>query len=56
MSHTKGYDPQIGEWNDSLTGDYLWTSANYGEAVPDVMTPCTWSLVQILLDDFESSG
>jgi rifampicin phosphotransferase len=38
-------------WNDSLTGDYLWTSGNVGEAVPDVMTPCTWSLVQIFLAD-----
>ncbi|MDB5099520.1 MAG: phosphoenolpyruvate synthase [Cyanobacteria bacterium RYN_339] len=33
-------------WNDSLAGDYLWTSGNLGEAVPDVMTPATWSLVQ----------
>jgi rifampicin phosphotransferase len=39
------------QWNDSLTGDYLWTITNYGEAVPDVMTPCTWSLVQIALAD-----
>ncbi len=23
------------EWNDSLRGDYLWTSGNVGEAVPD---------------------
>ncbi|HRI67435.1 MAG TPA: PEP/pyruvate-binding domain-containing protein [Polyangium sp.] len=33
-------------WNDSLGGDYLWTSANLGEAIPNVMTPCTWSIVQ----------
>jgi pyruvate,water dikinase len=33
-------------WNDSLAGDYLWTNANVGEAIPDVMTPCTWSLVE----------
>ncbi|WHT17172.1 PEP/pyruvate-binding domain-containing protein [Crossiella sp. CA-258035] len=33
-------------WNDSLRGDYLWTSANLGEAVPSVMTPATWSLAQ----------
>ncbi len=46
----RGPDPAAGEWNDSLAGDYLWTRTNYGEAVPDVMTPCTWSLVQILLD------
>ncbi len=34
------------EWNDSLGGDYLWTNANLGEAIPDVMTPCTWSAVR----------
>jgi pyruvate,water dikinase len=33
-------------WNDSLKGDYLWTNGNLGEAIPSVMTPCTWSLVQ----------
>ena len=50
-----GHDPVNGEWNDSLAGDFLWTRANYGEAVPDVMTPCTWSLVQILLDNADPS-
>ncbi len=39
------------EWNDSLTGDYLWTNGNVGEAVPDVMTPCTWSRLQICLSE-----
>ncbi|MGH4025513.1 MAG: PEP/pyruvate-binding domain-containing protein [Pseudonocardiaceae bacterium] len=39
------------EWNDSLTGDYLWTCANLGEAIPSVMTPCTWSLVQIFMSE-----
>lgn len=34
-------------WNDSLATDFLWTSTNVGEALPDVMTPCTWSMVQI---------
>jgi phosphohistidine swiveling domain-containing protein len=42
----QAYNPATGEWNDSLTGDYLWTSANLGEAFPDVMTPFTWSFVQ----------
>lgn len=51
----RGHNPAAGEWNDSLTGDFLWTRANYGEAVPDVMTPCTWSLVQILLDNADPS-
>jgi phosphohistidine swiveling domain-containing protein len=39
------------EWNDSLRGDYLWTNGNVGEAVPDVMTPSTWSLVRIFIAD-----
>lgn len=36
------------EWNDSLDGDYLWSNGNVGEAVPEVMTPVTWSLVKVL--------
>lgn len=39
------------EWNDSLTGTYLWTDGNLGEAVPDVMTPCSWSLIQIFMSE-----
>jgi pyruvate,water dikinase len=39
-----GHNPATGEWNDSLTGDYLWTRNNYGEGRPDVMSPLTWSL------------
>ena len=45
-THT-GPDP----WNDSLTGDFLWTNTNVGEAIPDVMTPATWSMVQVFLTD-----
>ena len=43
----QAYNPATGEWNDSLTGDYLWTSTNFAEALPSVMTPSTWSLMQI---------
>jgi phosphohistidine swiveling domain-containing protein len=44
----RGADP--GEvWNDSLAGDYLWTNGNVGEALPDVMTPATWSLIELLM-------
>jgi phosphohistidine swiveling domain-containing protein len=43
---TNGYDPQTGEWNDSLSGDYLWSSVNTREATPDVMTPYTWSTMR----------
>ncbi|WP_197288277.1 PEP/pyruvate-binding domain-containing protein [Nocardia sp. NRRL S-836] len=36
------------EWNDTLGGDYLWSNGNVGEAIPEVMTPVTWSLVRVL--------
>jgi phosphohistidine swiveling domain-containing protein len=42
--------PGLGEqWNDSLDGDYLWSNGNLGEALPDVMTPATWSFMQLLM-------
>ncbi len=46
MSKINGYNPETGEWNDSLTGDYLWSSVNTREATPDVMTPYTWSAMR----------
>ncbi len=36
-------------WNDSLDGDYLWSAGNLGEALPDVMTPATWSFIQLFM-------
>ena len=33
-------------WNDSLSVDYLWSTVNFGEAVTEVMTPLTWSVLQ----------
>ena len=48
----RAHNPATGEWNDSLMGDYLWTNANFGEAFPDVMTPFTWSMVQIFMQTF----
>jgi phosphohistidine swiveling domain-containing protein len=38
-----GFNPITGEFNDSLTGDFTWSCVNVGEAMPDVMTPFTWS-------------
>jgi pyruvate,water dikinase len=29
----------------------VWTNLNIGEALPDVLTPITWSMVQLLLDN-----
>ena len=44
--------PAVGpgeQWNDSLAWDYLWSNGNLGEAFPDVMTPATWSFVELLM-------
>jgi len=40
------------QWNDSLTGDYLWNNTNFGEAITETMTPITWSVLQFTLDDW----
>ncbi len=40
------------EWNDSLSEDYLWSNVNFGEAVTEVMTPLTSSVIQFTLDDW----
>jgi pyruvate,water dikinase len=37
------------QWNDSLAGDFLWSNGNLGEALPDVMTPATWSFIELLM-------
>lgn len=42
----RSYDPITGRWNDTLLGDFLWSNVNLGEAMPDVMTPFTWSILQ----------
>jgi pyruvate,water dikinase len=45
-------DITIGEWNHTLTGDFLWTNTNFGEAITEAMTPLTWSVLQFTLDDW----
>lgn len=58
----RGHNPVTGEWNDSMTGSYLWSNVNFGEAIPQVMTPLTWTVQQQiyeswkLLPGYESSG
>ncbi|HUR03505.1 MAG TPA: PEP/pyruvate-binding domain-containing protein [Nonomuraea sp.] len=46
-----GIKHRVEEWNDSLKGDYLWTGGNLGEAIPDVMTPATWSFVRMFIHE-----
>ncbi|WP_219508042.1 PEP/pyruvate-binding domain-containing protein [Nonomuraea ceibae] len=51
-----GVKPRTEEWNDSLRGDYLWTGGNLGEAIPDVMTPATWSFVRMFIHEAMSAS
>ncbi len=54
-----GYDSVTGDWNDSLVGQFACSSVNISEAVPDVMTPSTWSLrwiFQYEASPFQSPG
>lgn len=44
------------EWNDTVKGNYLWTSGNLGEAIPDVMTPMTWSFVRLFIHEAMSAS
>jgi phosphohistidine swiveling domain-containing protein len=43
-------------WNDSRYGYCLWTNTNVGEAMPDVLTPLTWSMVQLFLHDIMATS
>lgn len=48
-----GHNPATGEWNDSATGDYLWSNVNFGEAVSEVMTPLSWSVLQLVFESWK---
>lgn len=48
--------PQLEDWNDTVKGDYLWTNGNLGEAIPDVMTPITWSFVRLFIHEAMSAS
>jgi pyruvate,water dikinase len=45
-------DPFSVKWNASLNGDYLWSSVNFGEAVSEVMTPLSWSVLEFTLEEW----
>ncbi|RBQ11636.1 pyruvate, phosphate dikinase [Spongiactinospora rosea] len=51
-----GLLPPVEEWNDSRKGDHLWTAGNFGEAIPDVMTPITWSFVRLFIHEAMSGS
>ena len=39
------------EWNDTLTGDYLWTNMIVAEIFPTTTTPSSWSVWEELLSN-----
>ncbi|MQY04382.1 PEP-utilizing enzyme [Actinomadura macrotermitis] len=39
-------DDVIEIWNDAVSDDRVWSNEEVVEIVPDVMTPCTWSLLR----------
>jgi len=43
---------ETGEWNASLSGDFLWSNVNFGEAVTSVLTPFSWSVLRYILKDW----
>ena len=49
---TTEFTPASGEFNDSLGGDYLWSNVNFGEAMPEVMSPLAWAVVRFTLEDW----
>ncbi|MBI4790662.1 MAG: hypothetical protein HY782_26840 [Chloroflexi bacterium] len=49
---TETKQPIAGEWNDTFSGDFLWSNVNVGEGVPDVMTPLTWDVVRAYWDQW----
>lgn len=57
-----GYNPVTGEWNDSKICSCLWSNVNFGEAIPQVMTPLTWTVQRNIyeswrfLPGYQSSG
>jgi rifampicin phosphotransferase len=53
MIDIQGFNPQTGEWNDSLAGDFIWDNTNIGEALSMVVTPFTWSLVGGLYEQMD---
>lgn len=40
------------EWNDSLRGEYLWSNVNFGEAVTEVMTPLSWTVLKAVFGEY----
>jgi pyruvate,water dikinase len=52
MAELQAHDPYNGEWNASMAGDFLWSNVNFGEAVAEVMTPLSWSVIELTLEEW----
>jgi pyruvate,water dikinase len=48
----QSHNPLTGEWNASHTGDFLWSNVNFGEAITEVMTPLSWSVIELTLEEW----
>ena len=51
ITTTASRDRRPDPWNDSRHGYFLWTNTNVGESMPDVLTPASWSMVELFLHD-----
>ena len=40
------FNPTTGEFNSSMTGDFLWSNGNAAESHPEVMALLTWSILR----------
>jgi pyruvate,water dikinase len=47
-----GHNPLKGEWNESLIGDFVWSNVNFGEAVTEVMTPLSWTVLKMVFGEY----
>jgi pyruvate,water dikinase len=45
-----GHNPATGEWNATLTGDYMWTNVMNVEVFPVAATPSTWSVWKVIFN------
>lgn len=44
--------PLVEDWNDSVSGEYLWSNVNFGEAVTEVMTPLSWTVLKMIFGEW----
>jgi len=50
MFNKTGFNPETGDWNDSLSEDFVWSNTNIGDTASDVLTPFPWSIISASFD------